>query len=488
MSRPPHYAYYVLADQVSIEQVHELLHGLRLDEAWVRVIETTARYEEHPLLQVELYDLDEGLPIYADEIGPTLSAESRVAFSVGFHEEDGEAALGLFASGEVAFMWAGQLTDFEAEEEEGGAKHLGEAGFRAVFTDLIGHPLEDFLDAATVDPEVAEVADEHTDLLLRGRFMGLPAGLPREIQLFRFHQADEDEDEDDDDDDDDDGLVADDNGDVIGVLPDDDDDDDDEEAEDHVALVLFDLRLAEHLWKEAPAQEVGQFLEAIEPLKAKVLGPVTEALEGARQWVATQPPERPLALSRQPDLATFEVLAMASALAYYAGTPVERFDEQFLPLLAMTQGNPPSAEAVRDSLDEIEELGVLSAMAEVLPYSVPEGALLECFDDDEVKPLAAWAAEGDEYEGSIFLVDLERLISNLAAFDVEQLRARAEAFLRVWFEVAPGGFDAFDSWRAEREIDEFEWDVFQAELDELRHVLSLLGRNSLQPALVFYGA
>ncbi|MCK5798551.1 MAG: hypothetical protein KAI47_15270 [Deltaproteobacteria bacterium] len=469
MSRPPHYAYYVPAAHIEVDRIREILHGLGLDQAWVRLVPTEARFEEHELLQLEVYDLTSGAPIFAEEIGPALAHDAGLAVIIGLDEEDNEAALLVSTADEEIIHWAGQFDEFEATDDEEN-EHTGKEGYLTVFEHIVGHPLSDFIDAESISVTAADVADGDTDLLLRGRFMGLPKNLPRVPEIFGFHEED-DEDEEDEDRNDDDG---------------DRDDNKAEEETDRVALVLVDLRLTEFLWRESPAQEVGQFLAAIEPHKGHVLGPLADGLGDANTWIAQQPPTRPLAQSKHPDLVTYEVLVMASALGYAAGTSVHRLDERLLPLLHLREG-AISVELLKDSLDDIDDLGVLSAMAEVLPYTVPEGELLECFDDDELSPLAAWAVHGDAYEGALLRLDAKRLIEDLATFDPEPLKKRAERFLRAWFEADPKSTTSFETWRATRTQDDDEWTRFETQLDELRLVLSLLQTNALEPALVFYG-
>ncbi|PID38155.1 MAG: hypothetical protein CSA65_08700 [Proteobacteria bacterium] len=461
MTRAPHYAYYVPSENIEQDRIREVLHAIGLDQAWVRILPAEAKYEDHSLIQIEIYDLAEGVPIFAEEIGPTLSQAAGLSLVVGIDESDDEAALMLCQNGEQAFAWAGSQQEFEARDEEG-TELKGPEGFRHVFKDLIGHTFEGFLEACPRNDEAREVADEHTDLLLRGRFMGLPEGFPRIADLFLFHEEDDDEDE-----------AA-------------DGDNKNEAEQDRVALVLLDLRLTEVLWKESTAQEVSKFLEAIEPLKGKVLGPLARDLEEAKDWVRTQPPARPLEQAPAPDLTTFEVLAMATALSFSGGTSTQRFDERLLPLLSLGDSQI-SGSIIKDSLNDIEHLGILSAMAEVLPYSVPEGELLECFADEELRPLADWAVKGNHYEGSLLRVDIKRVAELLQELDVDTLRAKAEAFGRAWFEVSPGSVTSYEAWQAVRPQDKEEWDRLLIQVGELRLVLSLLGVNNLEPALLFYG-
>jgi hypothetical protein len=140
-------------------------------------------------------------------------------------------------------------------------------------------------------------------------------------------------------------------------------------------------------------------------------------------------------------------------------------------------------DAVRESLEEIQDLDTLRAMVEVLPYSAPEGELLECFADEELTPLARWAERDGVYEGSLFLLDTTRLAELVERFDAPAFSRRIEQFRRVWADVLPPG----NQWHAgEADLDEQELELFQDRLFELRALLALAQGNRLQPAVFFY--
>lgn len=452
--RPPHYAFYVLTDELTPDAIRELIHGLGLDETWLRISDTSARYDGQPLRQVELYDLDSGEPVFAEELGPTLAEDGRSALTVGSHPEEKEVAFALYEDGEVSFMWAGEIDDFEAEDEAGN-EHKGREGFEHVFRDLTGASFEDFLGAASVRPDAGELADEETLLLLRGRYVGLPPGLDRTPELHSFHEVDLDPEESD---------------------------------EDRMALVLLDLRLTEELWQNQPADAVSAFLEAIAPLRERVLGPLAAAMPEVRQFVLEQPSDKPLAEAPDAPLLAYELLAASTAIAFVGGHRVSYFDERLFPLLALKESNDLER-VIGDELDEIAGHGLLSAMCEVLPYSVPEGQMLESIGDDELAPLASWALDEEGgYEGSIFLLDPKRLLEMMGAFSEEAFDEECQRFADAWCALASDGAQDSQAWRdARAESDAEERAEFDLLRSELLMLLALSEVNHLQPAILFYG-
>ncbi|MBW2735064.1 MAG: hypothetical protein JRH20_22005 [Deltaproteobacteria bacterium] len=452
--QPPHYAFYALADELSLDAVREIIHDLGLDESWLRITETTACYEERPLLQIEIYDLDTGEPVFAEEIGLTLAAEGRSALTVGSHPEENEVAFALYQDGELSFMWAGDPDDFEAEDEEGN-EHKGRSGFEHIFSDLTGARFDDYLQATSVRPDAGDQADDQTLLLLRGRYVALPAGSERVPELHSFHEAELD--------------IA-------------------ESDEDRMALLLLDVRLVEELWKNQPAATVSAFLEAIAPSREGVLGPLTGAFSEVRQFIGEHPSDQPLATTNTPPLTAYELLAMATAIAFSGGHRVSHYDERFFPLLSLNPGGDLER-VISDELDEIADLGLLSAMSEVLPYSAPEGQMLESIGDEELAPLAPWAVDDQGgYEGSIFLLDPKRLITSLGAFSEVNFGARCEQFAAAWCQLASDGKEDSQAWREARFArDAEEHAAFDMLRNEFAMLLALSQVNHLQPAILFYG-
>jgi hypothetical protein len=107
-------------------------------------------------------------------------------------------------------------------------------------------------------------------------------------------------------------------------------------------------------------------------------------------------------------------------------------------------------------------------------------------DDAELRPLAPWAVPGEEYLGSAFLLDPERLRGLLFALEDRGLRVRAERFYRAWWE-AGGGGEGFERWReALDQRGHADVNRFFYNWAEWRTVLALAAANRLATALLFY--
>ena len=461
----PHYAYYVLAEQRSADELRQLLLELGLERAWTRVVPVRPCFQGQALLQLEITDLETGLPIFAEELGPALAAEDRIALIVGADEE--EVAFSLFADGETTLMWGGPAEDFEAEDEDGKV-YSGAAGLRELFAQLVGEPWEAFFSAEQTAPDARNVADAGTTLALRGRTVAIPEGFARNAQAFYFHESDD-------------------------YLPANDDEaletsDDAWEGDERVALVLLHPELLEAFWQELPAAAIVAFFEALAPERERVLGPLAGSFDEALDFFASLPADKPAAQCPTPDLLAFEVLAMGTSLGYGLASSVADFDERFLPLYALGGASQPevNTKAIEDQLAEINELGALAALTEALPYRVPEGQLLECIDDSHLGPLAPWAQEPDgSYAGSLFLLQPQALASLRAGFSKERLRGLETALLRTWHRLVQPML-AFDDWRQQRPHDQDDWRHFEAQDHELSELMRLGAANELALALVFY--
>lgn len=476
----PLYAYFVPVDAHDEESLQRAILSTHLDECWMRVcpLDIGQGYT-----MLELTDLESGAGLTVEGLGEALSSDGRRVYRVlDGDPEQQSAAFEVFEDGERAFAWAGHFDSFDVNVD-GLGRRMYREGFDEAFAALVGVPWDEIVPAAREgqspmmemvpleadeDAEpgededeglALELADEHTDLVLRGRLMGIPEGMPRMPQLFRFHDVSQLEDDE--------------------AVPTHDEEDEDDE---HMALVLLDPGVTNLMWAEAPAGEALRFLEAMGPLQAKVLGPLAHAMPEVLEAVRQHDLERPLAAAEQRDLLVYEVLSMASATVFATGASVADHDERFLPLLSLSPIEPPD-EALRASLAEISGRGVLSAMAEVLPYSVPEGEMLDCFADGELSPLAPWAVgEDGVYEGSLFHVDLERLARLVVDFEPEPFLARVRGFLERWNGML--GVDGFDEQLMALHDLELMW--FQQRLQELQLVLALADVNRLRPALLFY--
>jgi hypothetical protein len=403
---------------------------------------------------IQLFDLTSGSPINVPGLGQQLSADGRTALLVAasdLPDQEQSAGLEVFFDGQIRFCWSGELESFEVKQS--GTWCTGREGFLSAFSELTKLRWQDLLADAEEAGSVAEQADENTDLALRGRILGLPAGMPRRPELFFFHYVDDEEETED-------------------LEPD---------GDDRMALVLLDSRLSSFLWEEAPASHVAEFLQALRSVQGGVLGPLSHALPRAIENVEAHDQDRPLAGSDEPDLLVYELLSMASAAAFLTGDTLDYYDQCFFPLLSLSD-SPLSAEALEAGLEEIEGLDLLQAMTEVLPYSVPEGELLESFADEELAPLARWAVVDGEYEGSLFLLDHRRLWEQVQRFDPERFAQRVEAFESVWTELSPP-----EDPEQQRALDEQELARFFHRFGELQLLLILCEVNELQPALFFYG-
>ncbi len=468
MTAPLH-AFYLRTDQHSPETIQLSLIELHLDEVWLRVTTPKElRWDGAPVYQLELFHLRDGLPIVPEGLGPLFSQKEKVTLRLSADATRTSLAFELFRDGRSATGWAGDVECFGDEEhrpkKQRSAQELAasRAAFLRHFEEETGLAFGALLDAETISERAAEVALEGTLAMVRNRFVRLVQGMGRWPELFRFHDRHEDEEREEREE---------------GANEDDPD-------RDHVAICAFDPRHAERAWRLRPASQVYQFLRRVEPLRATILGPLSHTLPEVLAVVESHPPEQPLATAEQGDLTVYEVLALASSLVYMVGDRVRYFDERFFPLLGLTK-TAPAKNVLADALEEIEELDIVAAMTEVLPYSVPEGEMMEAFSDEELAPLAPWAVEEDSYEGSLFLLDPTRLRQLVEEFDIDELKARVEEFRALWFELS--GNENREVWlEARRERDEAALSRFEDTFVELQHTLRLAEGNELAVALVFY--
>jgi hypothetical protein len=143
--------------------------------------------------------------------------------------------------------------------------------------------------------------------------------------------------------------------------------------------------------------------------------------------------------------------------------------------------------ALAESLDDIALLGVYSALPEVLPYRVPEGQIMESFADEELAPLAPWAVQDGEYEGSLFLLSAARLKQLVADFDLDELKQQAAEFRREWFSLDDPRGASLEEWaETRRSLDTIDLSRFEDSFVELHHLLAMAELNGLTLALFFY--
>jgi hypothetical protein len=462
MSSPLH-AFYVRSDQHTPDSIRQSLVDLHFDDIWLRIAPVEQiTWDGSSPIQVELYHLREGMPMLPEAAAALLSSRERVVLRLSVDATRTTVAYEVYRNGVSRTGWAGDVETFEAAEDRkpkeqrpaAELRRCREAFLRA-FGQETGVDLEALLASEAASQLGSDEAIEGTEALVRGRFVKLMRGMGRWPEMFRFHDRNET---------DDDGISG---------------------AQEHVALVALDLRHAERLWKRTPARQAYQFLRAIEPLKRAVLGPLAHALPDVLAAIETHPPEAPLAASAAPDLTAYEVLAASTALVFMVGDRVRYLDERFFPALALSEA-PISKAALEDSLDDVACLGVLSAMTEVLPYSVPEGQMMEAFADEEVSPLATWAVADDMYEGTVFLLDPARLRKIVDDFDIDALKEKVTAFRTAWSEIAEVTDASADELAERGARDEAELSRFEDTFVELQHVLRIADLNDLSLALIFY--
>jgi hypothetical protein len=473
-SKAPLHTFYLRAGQHSSESIQLALIDLHLDEVWLRL--TTPEgliWGGSAVLQLELYHLRDGMPIMPEALGPLLSEKGNVALRLSADPTRTSVAFELHQDGRSVALWAGDIERFGDESKrpkrERSAAELAACGraFAAYFRDETGLDFSRLCEAETVSERAAEIALEGTHTLIRNRMLKLVEGMGRWPELYRFHDRHEDEEKE---------APAD--GEEGG-------DGERERDRDHVALVAFDARHAERTWRLRPANQAYQFLRRVEPLRSSVLGPLSHVLGDVLARVEAHPPEQPLAAAAAHDLTVYEVLAIASSLVYMVGDRVSYLDERFFPLLALSK-EPISRAALADSLQEIRGLDVVAALTDVVPYNVPEGQMMDAFADEELAPLAPWAVEGDSYEGSLFLLQPARIRQLVDDFDIDELRARVDEFLRSWHQAAQPAATLEEWLAARRERDDAELSRFEDTFVELQHVLKLAELNGLAVALVFY--
>jgi hypothetical protein len=463
MTSPIH-AYFVRSDEHGKESVREVLAGLHLNDVWLRLTtEETPSWGGAPALQIELYDLRDGAPLLPEFLGVSLSKGERTALRLTVDMNRTTVAFELFKDGETRSVYAGNISGFE--DDESGEK--GVEGFHAFFEEKTGLHFLESVEARSLAKLRSNVAVEGSEAFVRGRYVNLVKGMGRWPEMFRFHDRNMPEGPEE--------AVA-----VDG-------------EHDHVALVALDLKQAERLYRLTPAGRVHQFFRRIEPHKSVVFGPMGQALVEALSALEALPPELSIAAAGSTDPTLFELLSLSTSLVYMVGDRLAYLDERFFPLISLSK-EPVSRSAVEGSLEEIRRLGVLSAMTEVLPYSVPEGEMMQSFADEELSPPAPWAVTDDgAYEGSLFLLDRARLEELVNAFEKPAFDEQVEAFRKIWYEAEVEAAAEGDppgtmvEWLARRaELDEVELNRFEDTYVELQHLVGLSHLNDLALALLFY--
>jgi hypothetical protein len=103
-------------------------------------------------------------------------------------------------------------------------------------------------------------------------------------------------------------------------------------------------------------------------------------------------------------------------------------------------------------------------------------------------PLAPWAAqENGEYEGSLFLLNPQRLHQLISDFEIDDLKNKIRVFQKVWYEAKSNPEESWEQWiEARKDKDSMALSRFEDTFVELQHVLALADINQLSLALIFY--
>lgn len=416
-----------------------LVDSARHDEASIRAAVAAGSYADgwlrvRPLdgiglTQVELLD-GRGLPQVDPGLVIELSKEGRRAVFVHVNHSANQAMLHWFHGTEQVEGWVG------------GSDDLAPRLVRAVGLDLPA-----LLAADDGTRHGFGQAASKTVALARGRALAAPEGTLTGLSSFAFHDRG--------------GPGA-----------------------DRAAMVALDEAAVRAAWASVPGAELAARVKALDD---GALGPLAPVRDEAVARLAELGDRAPGAAGLR-SVVALEQVALTEAFLWGAGESVDFADRRFLPLFTLTSHEPQI-----DDPDEAEELeeraSVLAAMEEVLPYTSPEGAMLEQLADDELSALADWARPGEEYVGSLFLLQPERLRTLLGEMEPRDLAARADLFYRAWWKA---GHDAplaaeFEQWR--RALDERgapDVERFLRLWAEWRTVLELSAPNRLRPALLFY--
>jgi hypothetical protein len=381
------------------------------------------------LTQIELLD-GRGLPQIDPALVIALSQEGRRAVFLHVNHTASQAIVHWFRGGEQVEGWVGTPGDLAPRLERALGRQLpallaGDDGTRHGFGQ----------------------AASSTVALARGRILSAPPGTITGLGSFAFHDRG-----------------------APGV--------------ERVALLAFDEAALRTAWAQTPGAELAARVKA---LPEAAVGPLQPVRDEATSALAALGDRAPAAAGLR-SVVALELVALSEACLYGAGEAVSFVDGRLLPLFSLTSHVP----AIEDA-DEAEELearaSVLAAMEEVLPYTSPEGALLEQVADEELAGLAHWTRPGEEYVGSLFLLRADRLRRALVEIEPRDLAARADLFYRAWWKAGhdePTG-DAFAAWR--RALDERgapDVERFLTAWAEWRTVLELAAVNRLQTALLFY--
>lgn len=424
-------AVIVEAESLDEEEVRKLVLDRGYGDGWLRV----APLAGLGLTQVEVLDAG-GLPHVDPALVEVLSRGRKATF-VHVNHEAKQALVHCFVEGRQALEgWVG---DPSLLDEKLGA--------------TVGRRLATLIGGDDGTRGAFGAAASHTTALSRRRALAVPVGTPTALGSFAFH----------------------DRGGPAGG----------DDGAYRVALIAVDAEAVRRAWESVPGAELAARIFTLAP---PLVGPLRGVRDVAAATLAALGDRTPAEAGLRSVIA-YELATLTEAYLFGGGESTGFVDARLLPMFSIGSGDPQI-----DDADEAEELesraSVLEAMCEVLPYTSPEGAMLEQIADEELSPLAPWAAAGDEYVGSVFRLAGDRIARLLVETDSRELAAKVDRFYRGWWRTqvdAPFG-DEFEAWR--RALDEkgrADIERFLTAWAEWRTVLTLAARNQLQPALVFYG-
>ena len=437
----------------SLVDLHGRPAGAAADEITPEWVESVVRERGRPailriaplaqvgLVQVEIADIADGLPLEDPELVAALSKRGAATF-VHVNHEAGQAIVHGFDAGEGLPGFVGAPgVDFTAQLQA----RLG--------CDL------DALHAADDQSRAGiGIVASRTAAVLPGRSLALPVGMPSALGSFVFHDR------------------------AIG---------DAGEAERCIFLG-FDRPLTEALLG-TPGAELAKVIEAIGQSGQTLLDPeattsliATLRALGDRPMVTADPAARPELVRAA------EALVLSSGRVFSAGDRVDFWNDRVLPLLSLADVEPVIEAGELEELERAES--VLHALIEVVPSAAPPGgagSVLESIADRELQPLLPPLAEDGQYAGSVLTLRPERLLEQLRTLDGDRLSKAVARLEHAWYRAKSGqppegeGFEAFRKALGER--GQADVDRVLRHLSELRVVFEVAAVNDLTIAIAFYG-
>jgi hypothetical protein len=413
--------------QLTDEEVRRVVAGF--GDALVRV----APLDAVGLVQVEAFELGDGLPRATPELVARLAERGRAVFVHANHSAQQGLLHAFYPSGPQPGFAGAPGPDLDAR-----------------LRDALGVTLAEITAADDGSRLGVGVAATRTVAVARGRTLAVPPGMPTDLGIFSFHDRGHDLDE----------------------------------AEPRLALFAFDAAEVARRWASTPGRELAAMISA-----APSFGPLDGARPAVVEALAALGDRTPAAAELR-DVRAYELCALDEGRAFAGGDLQEYWDARVLPLFALGDGDPVIGAADVEDLDDCAS--VLHALVEVMPYAAPpggEGSMLASISDGELGPLAPWA-RGSEYTGTVFTVASERLLGLVRGLDGDKLRARVERLERAWYRAARPGQPEGDAltafMRAHADEGKDDLERLTRGWAELRALLELAALNKLQTALVFY--